>query len=224
MTLVGAMSNLRVADWLPLDYKFVDGYIPDPIISPRQRIALLEKPYVQTDRDYYFNNETMWFKGYMSYLVPNLRDTLSQTIHVELSDATGKIVATKRYHMDEGTFHGEMVFDKNWQPGLYQVKAYTSWMLNFNPRLIFTKTVNLLAEKEAVRIPTSYTLSADTLQKYLAPKRQAFVCCPGKNYSKDRCHRQSRVSNQVGPFNISYRRGAGCSAQARKEHRYELSV
>lgn len=163
VTVVGAMSNLRVADWLPLDYKFAEDYIPDPIVPKRPRLALLEKPYVQTDRDYYYNGETMWFKGYMSYAVPMMKDTLSQSIYVELSDASGHVVATKRYHVEEGNFNGEIAFGKNWKPGSYQLKAYTAWMLNFDEQMIFTKTVNLLGEFEAVKVAMDYKVPIDTL-------------------------------------------------------------
>ncbi len=105
----------------------------------------------------------MWLKGYMCYLHPNLKDTLSKTAYVELSDATGKVVTTKRYEIEGGKFNGDIVFDKDWKPGFYQLRAYTSWMLNFDSRFIFTRTIDLLAEKQAVKTPTNYTLASDTL-------------------------------------------------------------
>lgn len=163
VTVGGAMSNLRVADWLPLDYKYSDEYIPEPIVPKRARVALLEKPYVQTDRDYYYADEIMWLKGYMSYTMPLMKDTLSQSVYVELSDAKGKIVATRHYHIEEGKFRGDILFDKTWKPGLYQLKAYTAWMLNFDRQMIFTKTIGLLSETEAVKVETGYKVSADTL-------------------------------------------------------------
>jgi hypothetical protein len=163
VTVGGAMSNLRVADWLPLNYKYSQDYIAEPIVPRKPRLALLEKPYVQTDRDYYYNGETMWLKGYMSYAVPIMKDTLSQSVYVELSDSSGSIVATKHYHVEEGKFRGDIVFDKKWKPGPYQLKAYTAWMLNFDRRMIFTKTVDLLGEFEAVKVAADYKVSADTL-------------------------------------------------------------
>src|SRR6185312_14876977 len=116
-----------------------------------------------TDRDYYYNEETIWLKGYMSYTMPMLKDTLSQTAYVELSDSWGNVVATRRYHLEDGKFRGDIPFDKKWTPGLYQLKVYTSWMMNFDKRLIFTKTIDLLGDKEAVRIVANYEAPVDTL-------------------------------------------------------------
>jgi len=99
----------------------------------------------------------------MSYTTPLLKDTLSQSIYVELADATGHIVNTKRYPIEGGMFHGDMFIDRHLTPGLYQLKAYTAWMLNFDKRLIFTKTIDVLAEKEAVRMASVYQVSPDTM-------------------------------------------------------------
>ncbi|MEJ0032851.1 MAG: hypothetical protein WDO15_21895 [Bacteroidota bacterium] len=74
-----------MGEWLPIDYQYID------VLSPIQEAveepmaineALLEKPYIQTDRDYYYKGETMWLKGYMSYSIPMLKDTMSQSIYV----------------------------------------------------------------------------------------------------------------------------------------------
>ncbi|HEX8060231.1 MAG TPA: carboxypeptidase-like regulatory domain-containing protein, partial [Cyclobacteriaceae bacterium] len=163
ITVVGNMSKLRVADWLPLNYKYAEDFAPEPIIPKRPGMALLEKPYVQTDRDYYYNGETMWLKGYMSYTVPLMKDTLSRSAHVELSDSNGNIIATKFYPMEDGNFEGDIPLGKNWRPGSYQLKVYTAWMLNFDRRMIFTKTINILGEFEAVKVAKDYQISTDTL-------------------------------------------------------------
>ncbi|MEJ0032843.1 MAG: carboxypeptidase-like regulatory domain-containing protein [Bacteroidota bacterium] len=189
--LSGAMSNFRVAEWLPLDYDYAGESTPDLIIPPAKQLALLEKSYVHTDRDYYYNDETMWLKGYMSYVLPNLKDTLSKTVYVELSDATGKVVATKRYAVEDAKFSGDITFGKDWKPGFYQLRAYTSWMLNFDKRLIFSKTVDLLTEKEAVKIPTSYALAADTVPNVWLRTDKDSYSAREKNYREHRCDRQS---------------------------------
>lgn len=173
----GMMSDLKVGEWLPLDYQYADpnDYVP-VVVPPEKRLALLEKPYVQTDRDYYYNGESMWFKGYMSYAVPMLKDTLSQSIYVELADAAGKIVSSKRYYVEEGKFNGDILLDRNLKPGPYQLKAYTAWMLNFDTRLIFTKTITILDEREAVRIATGYNVSKDSLANIvLATDKQSYL-------------------------------------------------
>jgi hypothetical protein len=163
LVAIGSMSDLRVAEWLPSDFEYTEKDNYQPVVEPAIQVSLLEKPYVQTDRSYYYNAESIWFKGYMSYTLPFLKDTLSQTVYVDLEDNAGNILATRRYRIEDGTFHGDILIDKTWKPGLYQLKAYTAWMLNFDQRLIFTKTIDLLGEKEAVRVVTNYNHSFDSL-------------------------------------------------------------
>lgn len=163
LTVVGMMGDLNVADWLPLNYQYPYD-TPQPLFVPlERRMSLLERPYVQTDRDYYYNGETMWLKGYLSYAVPLLRDTLSQSIYVELLDSNNRIVGWKHYAVNEGKFYGDILLDKKFAPGLYQLKVFTTWMLNFDRRLIFSRTIRLLGENEAVRVTGNYRPPADTL-------------------------------------------------------------
>ena len=164
ITLAGSMSDMRVAEWLPLNYQSsgTDGNVR--IAGPSTvKKDLREKPYIQTDRSYYYNGETIWLKGYMSYSVPVLRDTLSRTIYIELVDRNGQAVVNKRYPIENGRFQGDIALGRALKPGLYQLKAYTAWMLNFDTRLIFTTTIQVLTEKEAVTGVQGYTPSTDIL-------------------------------------------------------------
>jgi hypothetical protein len=162
LTLMGNMSQQRVADWLPINFKSSDLAPLDPIIPVPYNDALLEKPYVQTDREYYYKGETMWLKGYMSYLRPLLRDSLSKAVYVDVIDSAGYVKTSKMYPVKDGTFQGDVFFDKSLKPGPYQLKAYTRWMMNFDQGLIFTKTINILDDKQAVRMISSYNPVNDT--------------------------------------------------------------
>ncbi len=168
LVVLGNMSNLRVADWLPLDYKYSATQPAMPAVVPTVFTdVLLEKPYIQTDRNYYYNRETIWLKGYMNYFVPILKDSLSSAVYIDLVDNTGNVVLTKLYPVEKGVFSGDIAIDTSLKPGLYQLKAYTQWMLNFDPRLIFTKTISLLGEKEAVRMVSDYKDVNDTTRNVI---------------------------------------------------------
>lgn len=153
----GAMSDMRVSDWLPQNYQpsSTSSAMNGPSVVTKD---LREKIYVHTDRSYYYHDETIWLKGYVNYAVPILRDTLSRAVYVELVDEYSKSVAViKRYPVENGRFHGDIHLDRTLVPGLYQLKVYTSWMLNFEKELIFTKTIGLLNEKQSVRPALNYT-------------------------------------------------------------------
>ncbi|HZY78418.1 MAG TPA: TonB-dependent receptor [Cyclobacteriaceae bacterium] len=162
LVLSGTMSNMRVGEWLPFDYTYQNDNFVAPVIEPMVANVLLEAPYLHVDRPYYYNKEQIWFKGYMNYTVPSLRDTLSQMVYVDLVDTKGSIVTSKKYPIDSGRFHGDILLPDKLPTGNYQVKAYTQWMLNFDDNLIFTKTISLLGEKEGVRFPASLNTTADT--------------------------------------------------------------
>ncbi|MEJ0032850.1 MAG: hypothetical protein WDO15_21890 [Bacteroidota bacterium] len=65
--------------------------------------------------------------------------------------------------MEDGMFHGDIVFKDDLKAGHYQLKAYTAWMLNFDQDIVFTKTVDLLDDRQAVKVLNNYTPSVDTL-------------------------------------------------------------
>jgi hypothetical protein len=163
LDVIGNMGYLRVADWLPSDYQPADALPAKAIEEPGLFTdLLLEKPYIQTDRNYYYNRETIYMKGYMNYYFPLLRDSLSHSVYVDLANSEGRIIQSKLYPVDTGTFKGDFYIEPNIKPGLYQIKAYTQWMLNFNPDHIFTKTISILNEKEAVRMVSNYSPVYDT--------------------------------------------------------------
>lgn len=82
----GAMNSERVAHLLPLDF------LPAEQLFEEQRQNLLpfleEHIYIHTDKPYYYPGDSIWFKGYINYRSPSLRDSLSQTVYVELYMAT----------------------------------------------------------------------------------------------------------------------------------------
>jgi hypothetical protein len=162
LTLIGSMSDMRVGDWLPLNYQPSQTFTNVPVTAPLViKKDLREKPYIQTDRNYYYVDERIWFKGYMNYSMPLMRDSLSRTVHVELIDLYGPVVK-KRYPIENGIFYGDILLERRLIPGLYQIKVYTSWMLNFDKELIFTKTIQLLDNREGVRTVSDYHTTADT--------------------------------------------------------------
>lgn len=169
LSFSGWMSDRRVGDWLPLNYQSSgSSYSTNQVATPAVvRRDLLEKPYVQTDRDYYYQTETIWLKGYMNYTAPVSRDSMSQTVYVDLVDHEGKVVITKKYHVEISSFYGDIRLERTFVPGSYQLRAYTAWMLNFDPKYIFTKNIRLLQDNEAVTTIPGYESPKDTLPTIL---------------------------------------------------------
>lgn len=164
IVISGAMSENRVAKMLPLDYLPANQIIQDIAPESKQDIfdRLYEKVYVHTDRPYYYPGETIWFKGYMSYNMPAIRDSLSRTVYVEFINGDDKkVVLSKTLKIDSGAFYGDFVLPDTLKSSTYFLRAYTSWNRNYGDDHLFTLYVPILNlnEKPVPGAPQKVTSS-----------------------------------------------------------------
>jgi len=167
MFLSGDMSEARVAELLP--YNFIPPETKRHAHREKIKQAepvnaleyLLERPYLHTDKSYYYPNETVWFRGYLNYGAKAYRDSLSQVLYVDMVDASQKIVLTKIFEVSNGMAIGNFVVPSFLSHGDYTLRAYTRWMLNFDSSLVFTKPMKLLDYSEVGKTTAAYT-KADT--------------------------------------------------------------
>ena len=152
MTVSGYMFDARIADILPNDYQPDITYLPieQPMEKkPLSALAFLtEKPYLQTDKSYYYADEEIWLKGYMNYLSPLLKDSLSKVVYIDLLNSQNKIVSSRILPIENGMMVGSMTIPGFVQPGDYTLRAYTRWMLNFDPSFTFAKSLKILDNYE----------------------------------------------------------------------------
>jgi hypothetical protein len=142
----GAFSRQGLATMLPINYLPVTSADNDK--QDWQNFALLqEKVYLHTDRDYYYPRETIWFKAYLAFAMPTLRDTLSRLLYVELLDPQGNILSTKNVKIRNGVGWGQFKLPAILDKGEYYLCAYTNWMRNYKEEL-YTKPLPILAHNE----------------------------------------------------------------------------
>ncbi|HPE78162.1 MAG TPA: hypothetical protein PLC80_18855 [Draconibacterium sp.] len=91
-----------------------------------------EKVYLHLDRPSYWTNDTIWFKAY-------LKDSpiVDCNLHVELANATGTIISRKLYWAQSGLAYGQIGLSDALTSGVYQIRAYTDWMRNFDNHWYF---------------------------------------------------------------------------------------
>ena len=95
-----------------------------------------EKVYLHFDNMGYFENESMWFKAY----VTRTDNGHPSDLYVELLNPTGDVLQTLKYPIDSlGTAHGEMKLDTIMGTGLYEVRAYTRYMTNWGTNALFSR-------------------------------------------------------------------------------------
>lgn len=157
----GAMSVARVADMLPFDYqpdqtaRIMRDEVPSLTIDELKWKRWYENAYLHTDKAYYYPGEIIWFKGYMNYLFPEMRDSLSRVLHVELVRPSNKIVSSHLLRIDSGLVFGDIFLADTLSPGKYYLRAYTEWMRNYEKEPLFIAEIpifNMLDQVEPIEL------------------------------------------------------------------------
>ena len=108
-----------------------------------------EKIYLHLDKSYYNAGETIWFKAYLA--ADNLITPLSKTVYAELIDDKGFILQKKIMPVyAAGAASNFDLPDTVNSPKLY-IRAYTSWMLNFDSTLLYLKAVQIISPVNAAK-------------------------------------------------------------------------
>ena len=106
------------------------------------KVVPQEKVYLHFDNMGYFENETLWFKAYVTRTDNGHLSDLSKVLYVELLNPTGDVLQTLKYPIDSlGMSHGEMKLDTILGSGLYEVRAYTRYMTNWGTNAVFSRVI-----------------------------------------------------------------------------------
>jgi hypothetical protein len=93
-----------------------------------------EKIYLQFDRSSYWSGDDIWFKAYLKDSpIPDCN------LYVELLNSSGNVVLKKMYWAQNGLAYGDFHLKDTISSGVYQVRAYTNWMRNFDDFWFFRK-------------------------------------------------------------------------------------
>ena len=92
-----------------------------------------EKVYVHMDNTCYFIGDTIWFKAYTRQTNTNTPSKISGTLYAELLNHEGYLVERKIIEMKNGEGHGFFYLGKDttMYSGMYELRAYTRWQLNW---------------------------------------------------------------------------------------------
>lgn len=104
-----------------------------------------EKIHVHFDRQAYASGETLFFKAYLlSGFFPS---ALSANFFAELTDEQGNVKGKVKLPVLSGTVSGSLSLPEDLPAGHYQFKAYTPWMLNFDPGFLYTKWITVYNDR-----------------------------------------------------------------------------
>lgn len=169
LKLSGYWAWEKMADLTPLDY-FIEpqghNEIKDPIlrntlvaIDTARSLLPVEKLYVQLDRPYYNIGDTIQFKSYLfngDYLTPATR---SRLLYIELDDVAGKMVKRMLVPLESGVSWGSIALNANEiGEGSYTIRAYTSWMRNFDADYVFKKNIYVSSVNTSAFVKAGFKL------------------------------------------------------------------
>ena len=98
-----------------------------------------ERMYIQFDKPAYSPGETVWFKAYfMAGLLPS---DISKNCYTDWYDANGNLLAHSVFPVIQSSASGEFILPDTLTSTAVHVKAYTTWMLNFDTAFLFEKDI-----------------------------------------------------------------------------------
>ncbi|HTB26528.1 MAG TPA: hypothetical protein VK711_14235 [Puia sp.] len=140
-----------------------------PFLSPAQMIDSMmnvysekfpqEKIYMQFDKKAYNPGDRIWYKAYLfTGFDPS---PFSKIFYAELYDAYGNLILRNSEPIIESAAIGNFDLPSSFDGTRIHIRAYTSWMLNFDTSFIYTKDLRIigsLQDSSTHMIPTATSL------------------------------------------------------------------
>ena len=106
-----------------------------------------EKTYLHTDKDFYTNGETIWFKTYLVDGISHDRSDRSKVVYVELVNDRDSVVVKRKLFVDAIGASGDIQIAQNIEQGEYTLRSYTKYMLNEEDPVIFEKSIPIFVQE-----------------------------------------------------------------------------
>jgi hypothetical protein len=100
-----------------------------------------EKIYLHIDKTLYTAGDDLWFKVYLVDAGTHKPEALSTVVYADLLSPLFEIVTTKTIKIDEGCGNGDFKLPIDLGSGEYTVRAYTTYMRNFDDAFFFRKKI-----------------------------------------------------------------------------------
>jgi hypothetical protein len=144
----GEMIIERVADMLPYDFEPDNtantSMHPDANLSPvekylfsEQKKSCSDQVFVQTDRNIYAPDDTIYFQAYIRDRHTNRIESKSSSLYAMLFDDKRAITDSSRFRIINSGSSGWLAIPSKAKTGIYHLAAFTGQMQNFDPAEAF---------------------------------------------------------------------------------------
>ena len=144
----GELNNNRIAAMLPMNYSPGKMVVVNYITKRKMAKRLQERVYVHTDKGFYYPGEKIWLKAYANYANQSLRDSLSGVLYVDIINPAKEIVQSKLLNINGAIGWGDLTLPDDWLPGIYNLRAYTSWMKNYGQEVFLHSPFALVGKNQ----------------------------------------------------------------------------
>ena len=112
-----------------------------------------KKLYLHTDREFYFENDTIWFGAYFVDGQTHVKDKNLCNLYVDLVNDEGEIIIEELFITVNGIASGYIALEESIiQEGNYLLRAYTEYLKNFGDKAIFNKSINISSVKNSFEL------------------------------------------------------------------------
>jgi hypothetical protein len=106
-----------------------------------------EKMYMQFDKKAYNPGERIWYKAYIfTGFDPS---PYSKNFYAELYDAYGNLILRNTAPIVESTASGNFDLPVSFEGTRIHIRAYTTWMLNFDTSFVYTKDLRIISSADS---------------------------------------------------------------------------
>ncbi|MDB5013459.1 MAG: carboxypeptidase regulatory-like protein [Daejeonella sp.] len=99
-----------------------------------------EKVYLHFDKPYYSVGDTIYFKAYLT-MGAHVPSELSKVVYTEVLNEQDSVIKTIMLPVTNSVAAGSILLSQYaFKQGNYHIRAYTTWMLNFDDAYFFHKT------------------------------------------------------------------------------------
>lgn len=118
--------------------------LPSGLFHKYNRSTPDEKYIINTDRDIYFINESIWFNVWSIDDVTNIPVTRSRVLYIELIGKDGVPIDQQSIIVTNNLASGRIVIPVAASSGVYYIRAYSNWQKNFGMEHFGVKLVQII--------------------------------------------------------------------------------
>jgi hypothetical protein len=119
----------------------VSSQVLDSMLAIYKENYQQEKVHIHFDKGLYAKGETIWGKAYI--LAGDALSDYSRNFYADWYDDAGQLIKHTVHPIFESSAKLQFEIPQNYKGGRIRLKAYTRWMLNFDPAFIFTKDITV---------------------------------------------------------------------------------